>query len=183
VWKDARVWAHWSHSLDVHLSYLGSESCVFSSSVSSGCTFGGSYSLMAARCLAFLVSFLNSLRLTVKGGCNCWWLWHSLFTDMAGNILFLTVQSPLTISFSGIQGEGSSFFFSLTSVSFTASSFLSCAPQELSSWADVSLGTLQWAGPQFLLLPVYNWVSIFFQLPKCQCSLGAQSIALLSPSL
>ena len=24
------------------------------------------------------------------GGCNSWRLWHSLFTDMAGNILFIT---------------------------------------------------------------------------------------------
>ena len=23
---------------------------------------------------------------TIGGGCNHWWLWHPLFTDMAGNI-------------------------------------------------------------------------------------------------
>ena len=37
VQEDARVWAHWDHSFDVHLSYLGS---AFSSWVPSGCTAG-----------------------------------------------------------------------------------------------------------------------------------------------
>lgn len=35
------------------------------------------------------VSFLSSLRagqLSFRVGCNCWWLRHSLFTDVAGNI-------------------------------------------------------------------------------------------------
>ena len=81
---------------------------VFStSSVSSGCTFGGSYSLMAARCLAFLPELPQGSQLRVVAIADDW---HSLFTDMAGSILFLTVWFPLTISSSGIQGEGSSFF-------------------------------------------------------------------------
>ena len=29
VWEDAEVWAHWNHSFDIHLSYLGQHS-VFS---------------------------------------------------------------------------------------------------------------------------------------------------------
>lgn len=29
VWEDARVWAHWNHYFDMHLSYLGPASCVF----------------------------------------------------------------------------------------------------------------------------------------------------------
>ena len=62
VWGDARVWAHWNHSFDMHLSYLGPGSCVFTSWVSS--------------------------ELSVV--CNQWWLWQPLFTDMTGNILRLT---------------------------------------------------------------------------------------------
>ena len=41
VWEDARVWAHWNRSFDVHLIYAGPIPCVFSSWVSSGCTVGG----------------------------------------------------------------------------------------------------------------------------------------------
>ena len=33
VWEDARVWAHWNHSLDMHLNYLGPVSCFSPSSV------------------------------------------------------------------------------------------------------------------------------------------------------
>ena len=29
--EDARVWAHWNHSFDLHLSYLGPVSCAFTS--------------------------------------------------------------------------------------------------------------------------------------------------------
>lgn len=38
VWEDARVWADWNHPFDMHLSYLGPVSCVFTSWVSSGLT-------------------------------------------------------------------------------------------------------------------------------------------------
>ena len=38
VWENARVWAHWNHSLDMHLSYLGPVSCILISWVSSGFT-------------------------------------------------------------------------------------------------------------------------------------------------
>ena len=31
VWGDTRVWAQGSHSFDMHLSYVGPESCVFTS--------------------------------------------------------------------------------------------------------------------------------------------------------
>ena len=44
VWKDAKVWAHWNHSFDMHLSSLGNVSCAFSSCVPSGCTIGGACS-------------------------------------------------------------------------------------------------------------------------------------------
>ena len=39
-----RVWAHWVHSLDVHLSYLGPVSCAFPSWVLSRSTVRGGYS-------------------------------------------------------------------------------------------------------------------------------------------
>ena len=92
VWEDARVWTHWNHSFDMHLSQLGPVSCVFTSWVPSGLTVGSGCSLRAARWQVFFVSFLSPLRahqLTVWGGCNRWWLWHPLFTDTAGNIPFL----------------------------------------------------------------------------------------------
>ena len=38
VWEDARVWAHWNHSFDMHLRYLGPVSCVFIAWASSGLT-------------------------------------------------------------------------------------------------------------------------------------------------
>ena len=55
IWEDARVWAHWNHSFDMHLSYLGPVSCVFSSWVS-GCTIGVA---AAADCLTAGTLFLS----------------------------------------------------------------------------------------------------------------------------
>ena len=112
VWEDARVWAHWNHSFDMHLSYLGPVSCVFSSWVSSGCTFGDG-------CSGWLLDGLGSGQPICLhpefpqgslsgGGCNvmAWWLQHPLFTDMAGNILVL-MPTSMSISWcsssSGLQ--------------------------------------------------------------------------------
>ena len=67
--------------------------CFLRAPLGSGC------SLMAARWQVFFVSFLSSLRahqLTISGGCNCLWLWHPLFTGMAGSILFLTFNTNNT---------------------------------------------------------------------------------------
>ena len=36
-----------------------------------------------------LPSSLSDHQLTNHGGYSCWWLWYSLFADMAGNIPFL----------------------------------------------------------------------------------------------
>ena len=41
VWEDARVWAQWNHSFELHLSSLGPVSCAFSSWVSSGAPLRG----------------------------------------------------------------------------------------------------------------------------------------------
>ena len=103
--------------------------------------------------------------LTVEGGCNHWWLRHSLFSDMVAIFYFSLSTPPLTISSSGFQGEGSSFFlFSLTSVSFTASSFPSCASQECFSCARHVAGDIAMSKTtKSLPPPVYNWV--FYLLP------------------
>ena len=60
VWEDARVWAHWNHSFDMHLSSLGPVSCVFTSWVSSGLTVGSGCSLMAPRWQVFFPSWVPS---------------------------------------------------------------------------------------------------------------------------
>ena len=41
IWEDARVWAHWNHSFDMHLSYLGPVSCFLQSKFPSGHTVWG----------------------------------------------------------------------------------------------------------------------------------------------
>ena len=43
-WEDARVWAHWNHSFDRHLIYLGPISYFSPSWISLRCPFGGSCS-------------------------------------------------------------------------------------------------------------------------------------------
>ena len=84
-------WAPW---------LTGASSCVFPSWVSSGLTFRNGCSLMADRWQVFLFPPWVPSGLTgVKSGCNCWWLWHPLFTDMAGNILFLSRLSVLSASY------------------------------------------------------------------------------------
>ena len=80
VWEVARVWAHWNHSLDMQLSYLGPVSCILISWVSSGLTIGSGCSLMAARWQIFF-SFLSFLRafLTLESY-HLWWLiWQEIF--------------------------------------------------------------------------------------------------------
>ena len=61
VWEDAKDWAHWNHAFDLHLSYLGTVSCNFTSWAFSGLTIGCGFSLMAARWQVFL-SILSFLR-------------------------------------------------------------------------------------------------------------------------
>ena len=49
VWDDARVWAHWNHAFDMHLSCLGPVSCSFQSWVPSECASrGGCHTSVAA---------------------------------------------------------------------------------------------------------------------------------------
>ena len=47
-----------------------------------------------------ILSFLrvHQFTITIHVDCNCWWLWHPLFTDKAGNIPFLTWMYPFCSS-------------------------------------------------------------------------------------
>lgn len=60
VWDEARIWAHWNHSFDRHLTYLGPVSSVFTSWVFSGLNIGSSCSLMAPRGQVFFLSWVPS---------------------------------------------------------------------------------------------------------------------------
>ena len=53
VWRDLRVWPHWNHFFDMHPSYLGPLSHVFTSRISLGLTIGSGCSLMATRWQVF----------------------------------------------------------------------------------------------------------------------------------
>ena len=70
---------------------LGLVSCGFTFWVSSRLTIRSGYSLMAIRWQVFF----SSHQLSLGGGCNCSWLWHLLFTDMAGNTPFLSTKGTL----------------------------------------------------------------------------------------
>ena len=89
----ARVWAHWNHSFNTGLSYLGLDSCFHILSFS-GLTKGVAKVrwLLEGRYSSFL-SALRIHQLTFHGGWNCWWLWHHLSTDMAGNVPFLMSEA------------------------------------------------------------------------------------------
>ena len=77
VWKDTRVWAHWNHFFDVHLTSLGPVTLCFSHSEFHFSSMSD-WSLMAARleALAFL-SAIRAHELTLEG-CSHWHLWHPL---------------------------------------------------------------------------------------------------------
>ena len=90
LWEDARVWAHWSHSFDMHLSYLGPVFCVFTSWVFSGLFVGSGCSQMAVRwhvfCPSWVPSGLTGSPLAVGAAADeC----DTLFSDTAGSIPFV----------------------------------------------------------------------------------------------
>ena len=89
IWEDAKVWAHWSHSFDMHLSSIGPASCILLWT-SSGYLIGDGQAV--ADCLMTGILFQSWVcsRFTVGGGCNvmAWWLQQPLFTDVVGNIFF-----------------------------------------------------------------------------------------------
>ena len=59
VWEDAKDWAHWNHAFDIHLSYLGTVSCNFTSWAFSGLTFGSGCSLTAASPWVFFLPWVS----------------------------------------------------------------------------------------------------------------------------
>ena len=80
AWENVGVWADWNHCFDVHLSYLGPVSCVFTCWVPSGLTVGSGCSLMAARWLVFF-SFQSFLRFT--GSC-----WRAIIADVCESVVY-----------------------------------------------------------------------------------------------
>ena len=79
VWV-ARVWTHWNHSFDIHLSYLGPASYYFPSCFPSGCAFWGGCKAPPLMGGILLVLILHSLRLTIGNSCGgLIWLprWYS----------------------------------------------------------------------------------------------------------
>ena len=80
--ENASLWAHWIHSFHMHLSSLGPIPFLCSPPFlhcpsSAAITLGGG-SILWIIVLGALISHLE-----VR---NCWWLWHSLFINMAGDI-------------------------------------------------------------------------------------------------
>ena len=53
---------------------------------------------VGCHCLPRLSS-LRAHQFILKGGHNHWWLWHPLFTDVAGSVPFLTSDSEKLVSF------------------------------------------------------------------------------------
>ena len=87
IWEDSRVWAHWNHSFDMYLSYLGPVSCVFTTWVSSGLTVGSGCSLTAARWQVFFPFWVSSgltgscRRAATADECDilCLLIWQEIF--------------------------------------------------------------------------------------------------------
>ena len=80
VWVAARVWTHWNHSFDIHLSYLGPASSYFPSCFPSGCAFWGGCNAPPLDGGHSAVLILRSLRLTIGDNCGgLIWLprWYS----------------------------------------------------------------------------------------------------------
>ena len=68
----ARVWAHWNHFFDMHLSSLGPVSYSFPSWMPLGCTLRGGSVAEGLAVDSPLVSVLSSLRVHRCGGCRAW---------------------------------------------------------------------------------------------------------------
>ena len=96
VWEDASLWAHWIHPFNMHFIYLWrilflcspcflhspSSSCFLHSSSSSAISVGwGSIPWMKF----WEASFTLEAR-------SCWWQWHFLFIDKAGDIFVAQPQ-------------------------------------------------------------------------------------------
>ena len=83
---NARVWAHWNHSFQMHLTYLEPVSCFhILSLLSSGLTTGNGCSLMAARLAGMLLlpEFRYGSLAHTEGCVRSMMTVTSLFTNMA----------------------------------------------------------------------------------------------------
>ena len=92
VWKDARIWAHWNHSFDMHFLYQGPVFCVFTSWVSSGLTLGSGCCLLSVS-MERILSLLSTLRahqLTFQ-----WWMTVISFVCWYGRKYSLSQHSGL----------------------------------------------------------------------------------------
>ena len=82
IWEEARVLAHWNHSFDMHLSYLGPVSCAFSAWVPSGCLTGMAVVTEGLAVGSRFVPMLICLRphhlvwLKQLNGCNTFVYWY-----------------------------------------------------------------------------------------------------------
>ena len=85
VWENARVWVHWNHSFDMHLSYLGPVSCSFPSWVPPRCTTGDGTVAESLAALGFHPEF-PQVHFQGKSWLTDWWPQHPLVDDMAGHI-------------------------------------------------------------------------------------------------
>ena len=116
VWEDARVWAPWNHSFDMHPNHLGPVPCFSSSWIPSGCTIGGGCTadgLMASTsfvywcgrwhffvhtcnsAFGFLIQSFNSIRaLFLHLSILETWLWTSLFLYVQQLFLWKNSISP-----------------------------------------------------------------------------------------
>ena len=78
VWEDMRIWAHWNHSLDLHLNCLGPVAYFSLAWIPSGCVVGGGQQQLLT-----------------------WWLHYPLSIDAAGNIfhshLHLLIGTPVLL--------------------------------------------------------------------------------------
>ena len=113
VGEDARIWVHWNHSFEMHLTYLGPVFCVFATTwVSSRLILGSDCSLMAAQWqifssfLSFLGLIISHWRVTVTDDYDILVHWYgrkySFLNIFEGNIIcdifkysFRSVECPL----------------------------------------------------------------------------------------
>ena len=98
VWEDARLWVHWNHTFDVHLSSLWPASCSFLSQVPSGLTVRPLQWLDGCDILCLLkwqtAFFIHNLKFRFH--------WHSAFSfAKSGNHNEEHSPTPLPLLFVG----------------------------------------------------------------------------------
>ena len=100
VWEDARVWAHWSHSFDMQISFLGPVSCVLTSWISSGHTVGSAS-------LHWLAQIVKNLPAMWETQIRSLGQEDLLEKEMATHSSILAWRIPWTEEPGGLQSKGS----------------------------------------------------------------------------